>query len=208
MNKEQIIAKKVLFLFNPLFLAVYAFVYYLLLLILFSGYQDSLTLVLKSFTLYVLVSCLVPILILYLLNGSSFDNFKENSYESNVSYIVVSTTYFISYIYFSILNVSIWFEMGLLIPIYTSIAQMVLRKRVKVSLDIILMGAVLFYVFLLTIEFYYVLSIFPLLIAIAFAGILAYSYLIQDLMTNRDIIKNYIIGAILSVLIILFVLIL
>ena len=98
--------------------------------------------------------------------------------------------------------------MGLLIPVYTSIAQMVLRKRVKVSLDIILMGAVLFYVFLLTIEFYYVLSIFPLLIAIAFAGILAYSYLIQDLMTNRDIIKNYIIGAILSVLIILFVLIL
>ncbi len=208
MNKEQIIAKKVLFLFNPLFLAVYAFVYYLLLLVLFSGYQDSLTLVLKSFTLYVLVSCLVPILILYLLNGSSFENFKENSYESNVSYIVVSTTYFISYIYFSILNVSIWFEMGLLIPVYTSIAQMVLRKRVKVSLDIILMGAVLFYVFLLTIEFYYVLSIFPLLIAIAFAGILAYSYLIQDLMTNRDIIKNYIIGAILSVLIILFVLIL
>lgn len=208
MNKEQIIAKKVLFLFNPLFLAVYAFVYYLLLLILFSGYQDSLTLVLKSFTLYVLVSCLLPILILYLLNGSSFDNFKENSYESNVSYIVIATTYFISYIYFSILNVSIWFEMGLLIPIYTSIAQMVLRKRVKVSLDIILMGAVLFYVFLLTLEFYYVLSIFPLLIAIAFAGILAYSYLIQDLMTNRDIIKNYIIGAILSVLIILFVLIL
>ena len=208
MNKEQIIAKKVLFLFNPLFLAVYAFVYYLLLLVLFSGYQDSLQLVLKSFTLYVLVSCLVPILILYLLNGSSFENFKENSYESNVSYIVVSTTYFISYIYFSILNVSIWFEMGLLIPVYTSIAQMVLRKRVKVSLDIILMGAVLFYVFLLTIEFYYVLSIFPLLIAIAFAGILAYSYLIQDLMTNRDIIKNYIIGAILSVLIILFVLIL
>lgn len=208
MNKEQIIAKKVLFLFNPLFLAVYAFVYYLLLLILFSGYQDSLTLVLKSFTLYVLVSCLLPILILYLLNGSSFDNFKENSYESNVSYIVITTTYFISYIYFSILNVSIWFEMGLLIPIYTSIAQMVLRKRVKVSLDIILMGAVLFYVFMLTIEFYYVLSIFPLLIAIAFAGILAYSYLIQDLMTNRDIIKNYIIGAILSVLIILFVLIL
>jgi hypothetical protein len=208
MNKEQIIAKKVLFLFNPLFLAVYAFVYYLLLLILFSGYQDSLTLVLKSFTLYVLVSCLLPILILYLLNGSSFDNFKENSYESNVSYIVITTTYFISYIYFSILNVSIWFEMGLLIPIYTSIAQMVLRKRVKVSLDIILMGAVLFYVFLLTLEFYYVLSIFPLLIAIAFAGILAYSYLIQDLMTNRDIIKNYIIGAILSVLIILFVLIL
>ncbi|MPL79588.1 hypothetical protein SDC9_25472 [bioreactor metagenome] len=208
MNKEQIIAKKVLFLFNPLFLAVYAFVYYLLLLVFFSGYQDSLTLVLKSFTLYVLVSCLVPILILYLLNGSSFENFKENSYESNVSYIVVSTIYFISYIYFSILNVSIWFEMGLLIPVYTSIAQMVLRKRVKVSLDIILMGAVLFYVFLLTIEFYYVLSIFPLLIAIAFAGILAYSYLIQDLMTNRDIIKNYIIGAILSVLIILFVLIL
>lgn len=208
MNKEQIIAKKVLFLFNPLFLAVYAFVYYLLLLILFSGYQDSLTLVLKSFTLYVLVSCLLPILILYLLNGSSFDNFKENSYESNVSYIVITTTYFISYIYFSILNVSIWFEMGLLIPIYTSIAQMVLRKRVKVSLDIILMGAVLFYVFLLTLEFYYVLSIFPLLIAIAFAGILAYSYLIQDLITNRDIIKNYIIGAILSVLIILFVLIL
>lgn len=208
MNKEQIIAKKVLFLFNPLFLAVYAFVYYLLLLILFSGYQDSLTLVLKSFTLYVLVSCLLPILILYLLNGSSFDNFKENSYESNVSYIVITTTYFISYIYFSILNVSIWFEMGLLIPIYTSIAQMVLRKRVKVSLDIILMGAVLFYVFLLTLEFYYVLSIFPLLIAIAFSGILAYSYLIQDLMTNRDIIKNYIIGAILSVLIILFVLIL
>ena len=208
MNKEQIIAKKVLFLFNPLFLAVYAFVYYLLLLILFSGYQDSLTLVLKSFTLYVLVSCLLPILILYLLNGSSFDNFKENSYESNVSYIVIATTYFISYIYFSILNVSIWFEMGLLIPIYTSIAQMVLRKKVKVYLDIILMGAVLFYVFLLTLEFYYVLSIFPLLIAIAFAGILAYSYLIQDLMTNRDIIKNYIIGAILSVLIILFVLIL
>lgn len=208
MNKEQIIAKKVLFLFNPLFLAVYAFVYYLLLLILFSGYQDSLTLVLKSFTLYVLVSCLLPILILYLLNGSSFDNFKENSYESNVSYIVITTTYFISYIYFSILNVSIWFEMGLLIPIYTSIAQMVLRKRVKVSLDIILMGAVLFYVFLLTLEFYYVLSIFPLLIAIAFSGILAYSYLIQDLLTNRDIIKNYIIGAILSVLIILFVLIL
>ena len=208
MNKEQIIAKKVLFLFNPLFLAVYAFVYYLLLLILFSGYQDSLTLVLKSFTLYVLVSCLLPILILYLLNGSSFDNFKENSYESNVSYIVIATTYFISYIYFSILNVSIWFEMGLLIPIYTSIAQMVLRKKVKVYLDIILMGAVLFYVFLLTLEFYYVLSIFPLLIAIAFSGILAYSYLIQDLMTNRDIIKNYIIGAILSVLIILFVLIL
>lgn len=208
MNKEQIIAKKVLFLFNPLFLAVYAFVYYLLLLILFSGYQDSLTLVLKSFTLYVLVSCLLPILILYLLNGSSFDNFKENSYESNVSYIVITTTYFISYIYFSILNVSIWFEMGLLIPIYTSIAQMVLRKKVKVYLDIILMGAVLFYVFLLTLEFYYVLSIFPLLIAIAFSGILAYSYLIQDLMTNRDIIKNYIIGAILSVLIILFVLIL
>lgn len=208
MNKEQIIAKKVLFLFNPLFLAVYAFVYYLLLLILFSGYQDSLTLVLKSFTLYVLVSCLLPILILYLLNGSSFDNFKENSYESNVSYIVITTTYFISYIYFSILNVSIWFEMGLLIPIYTSIAQMVLRKRVKVSLDIILMGAVLFYVFLLTLEFYYVLSIFPLLIAIAFAGILAYSYLIQDLLTSKDIIKNYIIGAILSVLIILFVLIL
>lgn len=208
MNKEQIIAKKVLFLFNPLFLAVYAFVYYLLLLILFSGYQDSLTLVLKSFTLYVLVSCLLPILILYLLNGSSFDNFKENSYESNVSYIVITTTYFISYIYFSILNVSIWFEMGLLIPVYTSITQMVLRKRVKVSLDIILMGAVLFYVFLLTIEFYYVLSIFPLLIAIAFAGILAYSYLIQDLLTSKDIIKNYIIGAILSVLIILFVLIL
>lgn len=208
MNKEQIIAKKVLFLFNPLFLAVYAFVYYLLLLVLFSGYQDSLQLVLKSFTLYVLVSCLLPILILYLLNGSSFENFKENSYESNVSYIVVATTYFISYIYFSILNVSIWFEMGLLIPVYTSIAKMVLRKRVKVSLDIILMGAVLFYVFLLTIEFYYVLSIFPLLIAIAFSGILAYSYLIQDLMTNRDIIKNYIIGAILSVLIILFVLIL
>lgn len=208
MNKEQIIAKKVLFLFNPLFLAVYAFVYYLLLLVLFSGYQDSLTLVLKSFTLYVLVSCLAPILILYLLNGSSFENFKEKSYESNVSYIVVATTYFISYIYFSILNVSIWFEMGLLIPVYTSIAQMVLRKKVKVSLDIILMGAVLFYVFLLTIEFYYVLSIFPLLIAIAFSGILAYSYLIQDLMTNRDIIKNYIFGAILSVLIILFVLIL
>ena len=192
MNKEQIIAKKVLFLFNPLFLAVYAFVYYLLLLVLFSGYQDSLTSVLKSFTLYVLVSCLAPILILYLLNGSSFENFKEKSYESNVSYIVVATTYFIS----------------LLIPVYTSIAQMVLRKKIKVSLDILLMGAVTFYAFLLTIQFYYVLSIFPLLIAIAFSGLLAYSYLIQDLLTSKDIIKNYIIGAILSVLVILFVLIL
>lgn len=207
MNKEQNIAKKIVFLFNPLFLAVYAFVYYLLLFFLFSNYQDSTNIILKSFTLYVLVSCLLPILILYLINGSSFENLEEKSYESNVSYIVVASTYFISYIYFSILNISIWFEMGLLIPIYVTITQMILRKKLKVTLDIILMGAVSFYVFLLTMQFYYVLSIFPLLIAIAFSGLLAYSYMIQNLMSSKDILKNYIIGCFISVLIIIFVLI-
>ena len=57
MNTERWIAKKIVFIFNPLFTSVYAFIYYLLLMVLFSnGYRDALSIVLKSITLYTLVS--------------------------------------------------------------------------------------------------------------------------------------------------------
>ena len=70
MNTEQRIAKKITFIFNPLFIAVYAFIYYLLLMVMFNGYKDASSVVLKSITLYILVSCLFPIFIIYLLNDS------------------------------------------------------------------------------------------------------------------------------------------
>ena len=207
MDREQLFAKKLIFLLNPLFLSVYAFVYYLILFLLFSAIPNSLSLVMKSFTLYVLVSCLLPILILFLLNGSSFEDFLKNSEESNSSYIVVASTFFISYIYFSILNVSTWFEMGLLIPIYAVLVQMPLRRRMDSYLDIILLGAITFFVFILTIEFYYVLSIYPFLIAILLSGLLSYAYQIQGILTSKTVVKNYLIGCLISVFIFLFVLI-
>ncbi|MDD2530416.1 MAG: hypothetical protein PHN41_04230 [Bacteroidales bacterium] len=207
MDREQLFAKKLIFLLNPLFLSVYAFAYYLILFLLFSAIPNSLSLVMKSFTLYVLVSCLLPILILFLLNGSSFEDFLKNSEESNSSYIVVASTFFISYIYFSILNVSTWFEMGLLIPIYAVLVQMPLRRRMDSYLDIILLGAITFFVFILTIEFYYVLSIYPFLIAILLSGLLSYAYQIQGILTSKTVVKNYLIGCLISVFIFLFVLI-
>lgn len=46
-------------------------------MVLFNGYKDASTIVLKSITLYILVSCLLPIFIIYLLNDNSFQNFEQ-----------------------------------------------------------------------------------------------------------------------------------
>ncbi|MDD2192069.1 MAG: hypothetical protein PHO12_05975 [Bacteroidales bacterium] len=208
MNTEKWIAKKIVIIFNPLFTSVYAFIYYLLLMVLFSnGYRDALSIVLKSITLYTLVSCLFPIFVIYLLNDSSFHNIEENLKNSNTSYVIVCVSYLVSYMYFSMLNISVWFNMGLLIPVYASLISLVLRKKTTIIYEIVIIGAITFYVFLLTIQFYYIFSIFPLLIAIFCSGLLLYSYLIQNLYTANETLHNYLIGCLLTILIMFFVLI-
>jgi len=207
MNLEQRLAKKITFIFNPLFIAVYAFIFYLLLMVLFNGYKDASTIVLKSITLYILVSCLLPIFIIYLLNDNSFQNFEQKAKDSNTSYIIICISYLISYLYFSILNISIWFNMGLLIPIYVSIIPLILRKQTTIIYEIVIMGAITFYIFLLTLQFYYVFSIFPLLISIFCSGLLLYSLQIQNLFPSNQTLHNYLIGCLITILIVLFVLI-
>ena len=207
MNLEQRLAKKITFIFNPLFIAVYAFIFYLLLMVLFNGYKDASTIVLKSITLYILVSCLLPIFIIYLLNDNSFQNFEQKAKDSNTSYRIICISYLISYLYFSILNISIWFNMGLLIPIYVSIIPLILRKQTTIIYEIVIMGAITFYIFLLTLQFYYVFSIFPLLISIFCSGLLLYSLQIQNLFPSNQTLHNYLIGCLITILIVLFVLI-
>lgn len=207
MNLEQRLAKKITFIFNPLFIAVYAFIFYLLLMVLFNGYKDASTIVLKSITLYILVSCLLPIFIIYLLNDNSFQNVEQKAKDSNTSYIIICISYLISYLYFSILNISIWFNMGLLIPIYVSIIPLILRKQTTIIYEIVIMGAITFYIFLLTIQYYYVFSIFPLLISIFCSGLLLYSLQIQNLFPANQTLHNYLIGCLITILIVLFVLI-
>jgi hypothetical protein len=207
MNKEQKIAKIITLILNPLFLTVYVFIFYLLLMVVFNGYANVGQVVLKSITLYILVSCLLPIFILYLFNNNSFHDFKERTKNSNSSYIIVSISYFISYLYFSILNISVWFDMGLLIPIYTTLAVLILRKKMTISIDIITIGAITFYIFFLTIKYYYVFSIFPLLIAILLSGLLTYAYQIQNLTTPKQSVQNYLIGCLITLSVAFFVLI-
>lgn len=207
MNLEQRLAKKITSIFNPLFIAVYAFIFYLLLMVLFNGYKDASTIVLKSITLYILVSCLLPIFIIYLLNDSSFQNVEQKAKDSNTSYIIICISYLISYLYFSILNISIWFNMGLLIPIYVSIIPLILRKQTTIIYEIVIMGAITFYIFLLTIQYFYVFSIFPLLISIFCSGLLLYSLQIQNLFPSNQTLHNYLIGCLITILIVLFVLI-
>ncbi len=207
MNKEKYLAQKIISFSNPLFLSLYAFIYYQLLLVLVVDFEPSYSLVLKSITLYAIVSCLLPIIILYLINNYSFENIKENLINSNHTYFIIFTSFFISYIYFSILNISIWLEIGMLIPVYASLIPLVLRKRMSTSLDIIFMGAITFYVFILTIQYYYIFAVIPLLIAILLSGLLAYAYQIQGLLTNKAVRNNYFIGCIISILITFFVLI-
>lgn len=206
-DKEQKIAKIISQVLNSFFLPVYAFVFYLLLMVLYHGYANTWTVILKSITLYILVSCLLPIFILYLLNNNSFHKFADKSRSSNQSYVIISISYFISYLYFSILNISIWFDMGLLIPIYTTLAVLLLRKKMTTSLDIITMGAITFYVFFLTLKYYYVFSIFPLLIVILLSGLLTYSHLIQNIITSKQTIQNYLMGFLITTLVVFFVLI-
>ena len=177
-------------------------------MVLFSnGYRDALSIVLKSITLYTLVSCLFPIFIIYLLNYSSFHNIEENLKNSNTSYVIVCVSYLVSYMYFSMLNISVWFNMGLLIPVYASLISLVLRKKTTIIYEIVIIGAITFYVFLLTIQYYYIFSIFPLLISIFCSGLLLYSYLIQNLYTANETLHNYLIGCLLTILIMFFVLI-
>jgi len=206
-DKEQKIAKIISQALNSFFLPVYAFVFYLLLMVLYNGYANTWTVILKSITLYILVSCLLPIFILYLLNNNSFHNFIEKTRTSNQSYVIISISYFVSYLYFSILNISVWFDMGLLIPIYTTLAVLLLRKKMTTSLDIITLGAITFYVFFLTIKYYYVFSIYPLLIVILLSGLLTYSHLIQNLITSKQTIQNYLIGFLITLFVVFFVLI-
>ncbi|MCK9162913.1 MAG: hypothetical protein WCR29_00065 [Bacteroidales bacterium] len=207
MNIEQTLAKRIKFVFNPLFIAVYSFVYYLLLMVLLNSYKDATSIVLKSITLYTLVSCLFPIFIIYILNNNSFHNAEVRVKSSNTSYVIICISYLVSYMYFSMLNISVWFNMGLLIPLYVSLIPLVLRKKTTIIYEIIIMGAITFYVFLLTIQYYYVFSIFPLLISIFCSGLLVYSYRIQNLYTPNQTILNYLIGCLLTVLILFFVLI-
>lgn len=176
-------------------------------MVLFNGYKDASTIVLKSITLYILVSCLLPIFIIYLLNDNSFQNFEQKAKDSNTSYIIICISYLISYLYFSILNISIWFNMGLLIPIYVSIIPLILRKQTTIIYEIVIMGAITFYIFLLTLQFYYVFSIFPLLISIFCSGLLLYSLQIQNLFPSNQTLHNYLIGCLITILIVLFVLI-
>lgn len=176
-------------------------------MVLFNGYKDTSTIVLKSITLYILVSCLLPIFIIYLLNNNSFHNFEEKAKDSNISYVIICISYFISYMYFSILNISVWFNMGLLIPIYTTLIPLILRKKTTIFVDIIIMGAITFYVLLLTLQYYYVFSIYPLLISILCSGLLIYSYQIQDILNSTQTLHNYLIGCLLTILIVFFVLI-
>jgi len=206
-DKEQKIAKIISQALNSFFLPVYAFIFYLLLMVLYNGYANTWTVILKSITLYILVSCLLPIFILYLLNNNSFHNFFEKTKTSNQSYVIISISYFVSYLYFSILNISVWFNMGLLIPIYTTLAVLLLRKKMTTSLDIITVGAITFYVFFLTIKYYYVFSIFPLLIVILLSGLLTYSHLFQNLITSKQTIQNYLIGFLITLFVVFFVLI-
>ncbi|MFA7081452.1 MAG: hypothetical protein WC135_02455 [Bacteroidales bacterium] len=207
MNTEQRIAKKITFVFNPLFIAVYAFIYYLLLMVMFNGYKGASSVILKSITLYILVSCLFPIFIIYLLNDSSFHNAEEKAKKTNTSYVILCISYLVSYMYFSMLNISSWFNMGLLIPVYASLIPLVLRNRITIIYEIVIIGAITFYVFLLTIQYYFVFSIFPLLISIFCSGLLIYSYRIQNLYSSSQTIHNYLIGCLLTALIMLFVLI-
>lgn len=206
-DKEQKIAKIISQVLNSFFLPVYAFVFYLFLMVLYNGYTNTWTVILKSITLYILVSCLLPIFILYLFNNYSFHKFTDKSRSSNQSYVIISISYFISYLYFSILNISVWFDMGLLIPIYTTLAVLFLRKKMSTSLDIITMGAITFYVFFLTLKYYYVFSIFPLLIVILLSGLLTYSHLIQNLINSKQTIQNYLMGFLITLLVVFFVLI-
>jgi len=207
MNREQILANKIRYFFNPLFTSVYAFIYYLFLMVLFNGNSGVGTIVLKSIVLYTLTTCFFPVFFIYILNGNSFINIEENTKNNNASYRIISISYLVSYMYFSILNLPTLLNTALIIPFFVSLIPLFLRKRTAIIYDIIMMGAITSFVLLLTIEFYYVFSIFPLLLIILCSGLIVYSYRIQNLYSSAQTTCNYLGGCILTAIIVLFVLI-
>jgi hypothetical protein len=208
MNKEERIANKISILLNFFLVSIYAFVYYMLLMVEYNGYKNSAAIFIKSITLYILVSCLSPLFILYILNNNSYVNIRENAKKSNITYIVISISYIVSYQYFSMLNISAWFNIGLLIPFVSTIVVLIFKSKLKLFLDIIVMAAITSYSLILTIEYSYIFSIYPFLLSILLSGLLLYSYQITKKCTPKETLNNYIIGCFVTIFTIFWVLLL
>jgi hypothetical protein len=208
MNKEERIANKISILLNFFLVSIYAFVYYMLLMVEYNGYKNSAAIFIKSITLYILVSCLSPLFILYILNNNSYVNIRENAKKSNITYIVISISYIVSYQYFSMLNISAWFNIGLLIPFVSTIVVLIFKSKLKLFLDIIVMAAITSYSLILTIEYSYIFPIYPFLLSILLSGLLLYSYQITKKCTPKETLNNYIIGCFVTIFTIFWVLLL
>lgn len=191
---EKRFAQIMLKVFNSMFLWVYAFVFYVF--ALFAAFQlpVSEVVIIKSIVLYALVSALLPGIIIYISHNYSFFHIRTYIRAKNSNYIILILGYFISYAYFSLLDISIWFNIALLLPVYVILIHLFLRKYFTLCLDILSIGALTGIIFMLTVKFYFLFSIYPLIVAILISGLIAYCTQIMMLSSPKESMKSYLFG--------------
>src|SRR5574344_1909217 len=191
---EKKIANVIMRIFNPAFLWVYAFVFYIITILQATQVPFSGFMIIKAIILYILVSCFLPMLIIYINQNYSFFHIRTHIRAKHSNYIVLLVGYFISYAYFSMFNISIWLNIGLLLPVYVMLIHLFLRRYLTLSLDILSIGALSGLFFMLTMKFYFLFSIYPLIVVIFLSGLIAYCIQLKLVSTPKESFKSYCFG--------------